>query len=154
MTIMMSCCCEKEAPCDCPLEETIKALLAADDDFAAVNLFTGGLAAAADLGGASGPALPYGVLSALGANNSRRIGDGCYQHEVIVRLRLFTKTDKEGIQLAMASSEALRAAGTICTLEGRAVLRSVPPWPAVGKMAHAAWMTQVNLPWLVRSHAA
>lgn len=152
MTIMSACCCERDLECECSLQEAIKALLEAADEFLDVSLYTGGLVASADLGGSKGPALPYGVLSVLGANNSQQIGDSCYQYRVLVRFRLFTRTEKSGLELAMAASDVLRAGGCFCTLEGRAQLWGVPPWPSAGKVEHGVWMTQTNLPLLVRSH--
>lgn len=152
MTIF-ACCEPEDSVCDCSLEQAIRDLLAADADYVGVALYTGGMATVADLAGSTGPRVPYGVITNLGANNSARIGESCWKYEVLVRLRFFTLTDKQGINLAQAAHRVLCEAGCLCVLEGRAGVRNVPPFPTAGKQPGAHWMTQVNEPFLVRSHS-
>lgn len=142
MTFMLTCDCPAPTS-DCSLEHVLNGVLEADLSFTGVQVYLGGLAAAEDTGDV-GPTIPYVVLSDLGANNSVKLGENLVQHEVIVRLRVYATTDKQGLLLAQAALAAWQSAGQLDTAYGYACRGWVPAWPRPAKLGAGRWLVQAN----------
>jgi hypothetical protein len=141
MTIMLTCNCAPPTT-TCSLEEALKNILKAQVGWNLVEVYTGDRASATDTAN-QGPKIPYVILSDLGPNNSRRLGENLVQHEVIVRLRVATSTDHEGLALARQALAAWRAAGQIETADGYACM-AIPARSRPVKLDGSRWMVQVN----------
>ena len=141
MTFWLTCDCP-DPTSDCGLEEVIKGVLELAPGLAGCQVFTGDLASGADTGN-QGPTIPYCVLSDLGANNSSMYGENLVHHEVLVRFRFYTTTDKAGLALARAAVAAV-GAGQLETVDGYACRSRVPARARPLKLGNGRWMTQVN----------
>lgn len=148
MTYLLTCNCPPPNT-DCSLEEAVKQVLKAIPGWAQVEVYTGDMATMADTGNAN-PKIPFLILSDLGANNSRKVGENLVQHEVILRLRFTTNTDQRGLALAREALAALRAAGSIETVDGWACMW-IPARARPVKMDSSRWMVQVNQTFFVHT---
>lgn len=142
MNFILTCNCPPPES-DCSLEEELKAILEGTFGFGQVQIYTGDLATQGDTGNI-GPAIPYAILSDLGANNSLMAGENLVQYEVVVRLRLYTTTDRQGLLLARLATKAWRDAGEIETADGYACMNSIPARARPLKIGYERWMTQIN----------
>jgi hypothetical protein len=150
MSYMLPCNCPPPAT-ECSLEEVIKRTLEASSVFTNVAIFTGSLATLADTQNI-GAKLPFAVISDLGPNNSRRVGESIVQHEITVRFLYYTVTDRDGLRLARVASAALADAGVLETADGyvcqsRIVARARPL-----KLSSDRWSIQVNQTFIVRTY--
>lgn len=149
MSFMLTCNCPPPAT-ECSLEEVIKQVLEAAPGFGGVSVFTGNLATLADTGN-DGPKLPFAIISDLGPNNSRRVGENMMQHEITVRLLFYTVTDREGLRLARQAAQALIAARQLETADGYACMSQVVARSRPLKIANDRWSTQVNQTFFVHA---